>query len=433
MDFIYAYLLSPGSILVAVVTVVFLLQGSWPLRQSQTAKIAAISVSEDSNGSLSVSKEPEVPEGWYYDPEVFELERRALFSKSWIYLAHITQFIKPGAYQSFDVAGFPIFLIRGKDDKIRAFHNVCRHRAYTITRKETGASSVLGCMYHGWSYDTYGRLVKAPKFDDVPGFDKSENSLFEIHTHTTNQGWVFVNLDAGEPSPMEESTLSVLDDFARHAALGTRSEWIAGQTLTGAFNWKLGTNTRHFAELTTQFDEKIPGALQPSLATRIARTIMQKNQQANCSLFPGTFLYSFEQEHLWLSLTFLPSSETSTRIRYDLFASTPKTGLDGNALHSAVGEVFQNTIQNAIKNIEFESQSTTERPVGNSSTTHKTLKQLQEHQKLERTSGGLVRPAMRQPKGSSLFQQAEQLCKEIDCSGPGSQAGSGISSSGLDW
>ena len=139
------------------------------------------------------------------------------------------------------MAGFPVFLIRGKDDKIRAFHNVCRHRAYTITRKETGTSTVLGCRYHGWSYDTYGRLVKAPKFDDVPGFEKSENSLFEIHTHTTSQGWVFVNLDAGEPVPMEESNLSVLNDFARDANLRTRSEWVAGQTLTGAFNWKLGS------------------------------------------------------------------------------------------------------------------------------------------------------------------------------------------------
>lgn len=81
MDFIHAYLLSPGSILVAVVTVVFLVNGSWPLRQKQD-KIASLAVSDhDSSGNLSVSKEPDVPEGWYQSQEVFELERRALFSK----------------------------------------------------------------------------------------------------------------------------------------------------------------------------------------------------------------------------------------------------------------------------------------------------------------------------------------------------------------
>lgn len=144
--------------------------------------------------------------------------------------------------------------------------------------------------------------------------------------------------------------------------------------------------------------------LQPSIATQIARTIWQKNQKANCSLFPGTFLYSFEQEDLWLSLTFLPSSETSTQVRYDLFASSPKTGINADTLNSAVAEV----LQNSINSIEVESLSATEKPLGNSPITHRILKQLQEHQKLERTSGGLVRPAMRQPKGSSLFQQAEQ-------------------------
>ncbi|KAJ6002939.1 Aromatic-ring-hydroxylating dioxygenase alpha subunit [Penicillium sp. IBT 35674x] len=429
MDFIYAYILSPGSILVVVVTVVFLVNGSWPLRQKQD-KITNLAVQDrDSSANISVSKEPDVPEGWYQSQEVFELERRALFSKSWLYLAHIAQFSKPGSYQSFDVAGFPVFLIRGKDDKIRAFHNVCRHRAYTITRKETGTSTVLGCRYHGWSYDTYGRLVKAPKFDDVPGFEKSENSLFEIHAHTTSQGWVFVNLNSGEADPIAESTLSILSDFVYGANLGTRSEWLAGQTLTGAFNWKLGLNTRYFAEITGQLEQNMPRVLKPSIAAQIARTIWQKNQKANCPLFPGTFLYSFEQDDLWLSLTFLPSSETSTQVRYDLFTSSPKTRIDQDALSGTVGEV----IQNSIKSIEAELQSTSGNPTGRSPTIPKILKQLQEHQKLERTSGDLVRPAMRQPKGSSLFQQAEQLCKEIDCSGPGSQGGSGISSSGLDW
>ena len=146
---------------------------------------------------------------------------------------------KPGAYQSFDIAGFPIFLIRGKDNQFRAFHNVCRHRAYTITRKETGASTVLGCRYHGWSYDTTGKLVKAPQFDDVPGFNKSENSLFEIHTRTTDHGHVFVNLNAEEPTSFDSSTLAILDEFSVAARLGA-SEWVTGQTLTANFNWKLG-------------------------------------------------------------------------------------------------------------------------------------------------------------------------------------------------
>ncbi|KAJ5598547.1 hypothetical protein N7537_008631 [Penicillium hordei] len=159
---------------------------------------------------------------------------------TWLYLAHSSQFKKPGAYQSFDIAGFPVFLIRGKDDRIRAFHNVCRHRAYTITRKETGASTVLGCRYHGWSYDTTGRLVKAPQFDDVPGFDKSKNSLFEVHTRTTDQGMVFVNLKSSESTAFDSEVASSLSGVSRIASLKAKSAWVAGQTLSGDFNWKVG-------------------------------------------------------------------------------------------------------------------------------------------------------------------------------------------------
>ena len=56
----------------------------------------------------------------------------------------------------------------------------------------------MGCKYHGWSYDTMGKLIKAPQMDLVEGFDKSEYPLFEIHTYTTCHGHVFVNFEAEE-------------------------------------------------------------------------------------------------------------------------------------------------------------------------------------------------------------------------------------------
>lgn len=102
---------------------------------------------------------------------------------------------------------------------------------------------MLGCRYHGWSYDTTGRLVKAPQFDDVPGFDKAQNSLFEIHAHTTEHGWVFVNLEAGQPVPFEKEVSLDLEKFASDAGVGVKSEWVAGRTLTGNFNWKLGSES----------------------------------------------------------------------------------------------------------------------------------------------------------------------------------------------
>lgn len=82
--------------------------------------------------------------------------------------------------------------------------------------------------------------MKAPQFDDVPGFDKSQNSLFEVHTHTTDQGMVFVNLNSGEPAAFDSQVPSTLSGFAHVPGLEAKSSWVSGQTLSGDFNWKVG-------------------------------------------------------------------------------------------------------------------------------------------------------------------------------------------------
>lgn len=314
-------------------------------------------------------------------------------------------------------------MIRGKDDKIRAFHNVCRHRAYTITRKETGTSTVLGCRYHGWSYDTTGRLVKAPQFDGIPGFDKSENGLFEIHTHTTDQGLVFVNLDTGTPAPFSDSIASDLDRFTDAVGLVSKPKWLAGQTLSGTFNWKFGgtlngcassvsqiltgaslVSYRCCTDVTAQLEENVLAAAPPSLAAKFIKLFIPHNTRAICHLFPGNLIYSFENCPLWVFISFFPASESTTQVRYDLFSLSSKTEVIEDELASVVAE----SIKAILQKIEIDFQSVIAEPVENISNTHHILDQLKEHERLEKKSGGQILPAMRQPKASSLFQQAEQ-------------------------
>ncbi|PSS14887.1 hypothetical protein M430DRAFT_73793, partial [Amorphotheca resinae ATCC 22711] len=133
---------------------------------------------------------------WWNDEEVYQLERRAIFSKTWLFVTHTSRFQKPGDYRTFDITGFSFLLILGKDRQLRAFHNVCRHRAYAVTKKECGSSIVLGCRYHGWSYDTRGKLLKAPEFENVKGFEKDLNGLWEVKTEI-RESMVFINFDVG--------------------------------------------------------------------------------------------------------------------------------------------------------------------------------------------------------------------------------------------
>ncbi|KAJ5831436.1 uncharacterized protein N7525_009689 [Penicillium rubens] len=328
--------------------------------------------------------------------------------QTWLYLAHCSQFQKSGSYQSFDVAGFPVFLIRGKDDKIRAFHNVCRHRAYTITRKETGASTILGCRYHGWSYDTTGRLVKAPQFDDVPGFDKSQNSLFEVHTYTTDQGMIFVNLSSGEPAAFGIEVVSSLSGFARMAGLEAKSTWVAGQTLLGDFNWKVGARARHLDVYTSELHRRMSELSGPSTVMKLVRSIVRRSTREEYSLFPTTLIYSFQNADLCLSLSFFPASESTTNIRFDLFASS----VINEPEIQRMSEVLKSVTKNLIGEIELEYQYILTKQGSlaelHSTDTRRILSRLQEHTKLERIEGGHILPAMHKPNGSTLFQKADQ-------------------------
>jgi hypothetical protein len=161
---------------------------------------------------------------------------------------------------------------------------------------------------------------------------------------------------------------------------------------------------QYCTDATTHLEEIVSAAAPPSFASKVIKIITRYNSRANCHLFPVNFLYSFQDAPLWISVSFLPASESTTQVRYDLFGLSSKTGINEDELASYVAE----SLKALLRNIETEFQSVATGSVENSSNTRQILDQLQEHARLEKKSGGQILPAMRQPKGSSLFQQAEQ-------------------------
>src|SRR6188472_2377120 len=83
----------------------------------------------------------------YTDPKVLEKEMELVFSKSWQLVGHVSQVEKAGAFFTADVANEPIIVIRGTDEVLRAFYNVCPHRATKLERTESGKKKILQCMY----------------------------------------------------------------------------------------------------------------------------------------------------------------------------------------------------------------------------------------------------------------------------------------------
>ncbi|KAF2767124.1 ISP domain-containing protein [Teratosphaeria nubilosa] len=151
-----------------------------------------------------------LPASWYRSDALYELERRAIFSKSWVLLTHIIRFPKAGDYQLFTIAGYSFFLIKDRNGNVGGFHNICRHRAYPVIEQQCGTASILSCKYHGWSYGLDGKLAKAPRFNEAE-LDKSSHGLLPVNVHIDKAGFVWANLQAGKPDESWEEANQGVD------------------------------------------------------------------------------------------------------------------------------------------------------------------------------------------------------------------------------
>ncbi|RVQ68832.1 aromatic ring-hydroxylating dioxygenase subunit alpha [Croceicoccus ponticola] len=137
---------------------------------------------------------PEIPGGRYTSEEFFRLERESVLTRSWVCAGRDEDLRKVGDYRLWDKLGVPLLLVRGQDEKIRAFYNTCRHRGAPVVRDDAGNTRLLRCQYHSWSYGLDGKLKGVPDERDFPCLDKSDRGLIEASCDVWG-GWVFVNLD----------------------------------------------------------------------------------------------------------------------------------------------------------------------------------------------------------------------------------------------
>ncbi|KAF4122454.1 Rieske 2Fe-2S [Geosmithia morbida] len=196
-------------------------------------------------GGSQASNEKEavraLPASWYTSQEMYELERRAIFSKKWLFTTHKARIPDSGDWLRYEVAGFEFVICKDNKGKINAFHNVCRHRAFPIVTEEQGHSLVFSCKYHGWSYGLSGNLAKAPGYQDLPGFDKTKNSLLPIHVRVDRNGFIWVNMDGKEtPEVSWEQDFAGVDEQPRFDKY-TFDDYVFDHSweMEGPYNWKI--------------------------------------------------------------------------------------------------------------------------------------------------------------------------------------------------
>jgi choline monooxygenase len=135
---------------------------------------------------------------YYFGEATFDLERRRVFAASWQMVGHRAELAEAGAHLLVNVAGTPVVLLRASDGVLRAFANVCRHRAGPLVLCSGKGLGNLRCKYHGWLYNQAGQLVAAPEMHDARDFRVADVRLPQFRVREW-QGLVFVALAEDAP------------------------------------------------------------------------------------------------------------------------------------------------------------------------------------------------------------------------------------------
>jgi len=187
----------------------------------------------------------------YADPAFFDLERQKLFPRGWMAIAFESDVPNSGDAVPVSIAGWDFIVARNRDNEVKVFHNICRHRSMTVLREPCTKAQTLQCPWHGWTYDLNGRLIATPDIGGMdeasgkvsaeqPGIEKAKLGLQEVSS-VTWMHFVFVNID-GKAEPFESFIQPVLDRVPDHDLSTVK---FSGLTTTGQFdgNWKLAIET----------------------------------------------------------------------------------------------------------------------------------------------------------------------------------------------
>jgi len=152
---------------------------------------------------------------FYTDPDIYEREKEQIFYCSWQYVAHMSSFREPGDYVTLKICDQNVFVIMGKDRTLRAFYNVCRHRAHELLSEPFGnVRSVIVCPYHAWAYEREGELRGARFSEQRPDFNKADYGLRAIRLEMFLD-CVFINLDDNAET-LESQASDLSSDIRKH-------------------------------------------------------------------------------------------------------------------------------------------------------------------------------------------------------------------------
>ena len=170
---------------------------------------------------------------FYTDPEIYALELESIVTCNWIFSGHQSQIAETGDYMVLNVAKESTIIARSTSGEIKAFANVCRHRGSIVCLEKSGNQRKFECPYHGWMYDTDGKLIAARNMAE--DFDKTSHGLHRLPVEIV-QGLVFVSF-CDDPPSIEGARRDLAEPMMMFDFEGMQVA--AHKTYPISANWKL--------------------------------------------------------------------------------------------------------------------------------------------------------------------------------------------------
>ena len=170
---------------------------------------------------------------FYKDTSIFDLEKHNIFYNSWIFIGHESQIPNKGDFFVYKLLDEEIIVLRNKENKVKAFFNVCRHRGSRVCLEEKGNTSRFSCPYHSWTYNLDGKLLAAKSLSE--GIDKSKLGLHPCNIESAS-GLLLINL-SDNPQSLKNLQSDLKEPFEM---FGFKDLKVAAhKNYPIASNWKL--------------------------------------------------------------------------------------------------------------------------------------------------------------------------------------------------
>ncbi|MDI9313217.1 MAG: aromatic ring-hydroxylating dioxygenase subunit alpha [Hydrotalea sp.] len=241
--------------------------------------------------------------GWtYHNKDLTELEIKKVFRTHWQIVCHVSNIPKPGDFITDELLGDRVLVVRGNDNEVRVFYNVCRHRGSNLVERDHGnCGRILTCPFHGWTYHLDGSLMGVAQTGAYDQIDKKKFGLKQVEMEIW-KGFIFIRFEKGpQPSLAEifapyEKLFEVyqLDSVVPVPSASGKGDMLGNETLNA--NWKSARDVDnegyHVAKVHTFLRDLYGNQYSED----------EYNQQTGVSLARGIFLKDEERQPQYWSV-----------------------------------------------------------------------------------------------------------------------------------